>query len=211
MTLFLAILAVLVFLVLERHVNKPKTTRVFAKRYIHTGHTWAKMTDDGEIFVGIDEFAADVIGTIDSVKLPRYLKSLRQGQSAFEIRRGNRKIVLVSPISGWVVEKNQMLTADPALVTTSPLHDGWLVKLRPRRFATERSNLLSGKWVHYWLEITKAHLVRFFSTNPVLTAQDGGEIINNLACSCSDTEWETMTREFFLTDVTTKHMKEIQQ
>ena len=67
------------------------------------------------------------------------------------------------------------------------------------------------KWVHYWQDMTKTHLVRFFSTSPVFTAQDGGEIIKDLADSCSDIEWEAMTREFFSSETTTKHAKEILQ
>jgi glycine cleavage system H protein len=211
MTLLLTILAVIVLLILEKQLHKPKEAAVFAKRYVHPGHMWAKMTDDGEVLVGIDEFTASIIGTVDNVKLPRYLKSLRQGQSAFEIRHGGRKITLVSPISGWVIEKNQMLSGNPALAATSPLQEGWLVKVHPRRFATEQTSLFTGKWVHYWQDMTKTHLVRFFSTSPVFTAQDGGEIIKDLADSCSDIEWEAMTREFFSSETTTKHAKEILQ
>jgi glycine cleavage system H protein len=211
MSSLLAILAVLVLLIVEKIWPRKKKAPVFARRYFHPGHTWAQVDEAGEALVGIDDFAAGVLGTIDSVTLPRYLKVLRQGEPAFELSTGNRKVRLLSPISGAVIEKNEMVLQNPSLVLTSPLQDGWLLKVHPRRHAaSELRNLISGKLVPDWLDVTRAHLVRFFSSHPILTAQDGGTLTKDLAARCSDSEWDALTREFFLSPQS-YHAKETRQ
>ena len=174
---------------------------VFVKRYMHPGHTWVRETPDGEVIVGIDEFAASLIGFVDGIELPRMLKRVRQGEVAMSVRHGSRSVPLISPVTGRVVGKNEMVIRQPSLVGDSPYGNGWLLRIRPRRLDAQLRNLLSGKAAHEWLDAARSRLAGFFSATPALMYQDGGTMLDNLGDRCSDEEWERLVNTFFLTDV----------
>lgn len=171
--------------------------RVIVPRYVHPGHGWARRSADGYVQIGIDEFAQGVIGSIDSVELPRLLHRVRQGEVALRIRHGERMVPVLSPVSGWVVEKNEMVMHNPSLVNTSPQADGWLFKVRPLRFASEAHNLMTGRAASQWLELARARLAGLFAGTPALLFQDGGFMLDNLSDRCSDEEWARVVSEIF--------------
>jgi glycine cleavage system H protein len=182
------------------HVESP----VIVKRYIHPGHTWVRETEDGDVLVGIDDFAQSLIGTVDALSLPRLLRSVEQGKVAWTVRHGSREVPMVCPVSGRVVEKNEMVSSDPTLVNSSPYGDGWLIRVRPRRLPAQLNNLITGKSAQKWLDGARAELARFFSGTPALMYQDGGVMLTNIADRCSDEEWKRLVSEFFLVDENTK-------
>ncbi len=179
-------------------------TPVIVKRYIHPGHAWVRETEDGDVLVGIDDFAQSLIGTIDALELPRLLRKVEQGKVAWKIRHGSRTVPIVCPVSGRVIEKNEMVLAHPALVNSSPYGDGWLIRVKPRRLPAQLHNLITGKSAQQWLDGARAQLARFFSGTPALMYQDGGVMLTDLADRCSDEEWENLVGEFFLVDQDTK-------
>lgn len=202
MSLVLAIATAMVLILwgVLRKTQPAVPKPVFVRRFIHPGHTWMKETEDGDVLVGMDEFAVNLIGTIDDVTLPRLLKKVKQGEPAWYVRHNNRIVPLVSPVTGRVIEKNEMVRHHPQIVNTSPYTDGWLLRIRPRKMQAQLNNLFAGRAAHHWLEQARARLVALFSEGPVLMYQDGGELLRNFADRLSDEEWKQVAREFLLTD-----------
>ena len=175
-------------------------TPVLIKRYIHPGHAWVRETEDGDVLVGIDDFAQSLIGAVEGVKLPRLLSRVRQGSCAWHLTHGSKTVPMLSPVTGRVIEKNEMVLHNPSLVNSSPYADGWLIRVRPRKLPGQLHNLLTGKAAHQWTDVVRAQLGRFFSGTPALMFQDGGVLVNNLADRCSDDEWRRLVKEFFLAE-----------
>jgi len=194
-----AVILIIIGLLRPRQARKP-VEQVIVRRYVHPGHGWLRMTEDGDVLVGMDDFAQSVIGSIDTVRLPRLLKHVEQGGMAWEVVHGNRKLKMVSPVTGWVIEKNEMVLTNPSLVNTCPYGDGWLFRVRPSKLAPQLLNLLTGKTVHEWQDKVRVELSGFFSATPALMYQDGGVMVANLSERCSDEEWKKVTKEFFLTE-----------
>ena len=199
----LTMLAVVLLVGFLSRKRKPKTdaTRVLVRRYLHPGHAWVRETEDGDVLVGVDDFAQSVFGSVEDVELPRLLRKVEQGEVAWRLRHGARVLPILSPVSGRVIEKNEMVTMNPGLVNSSPLGDGWLLRVRPARLEAHTHNLLTGKAMEHWLDATRAELGRFFSGVPALMYQDGGIMIDGLADRCSDEEWARLVDKFFLVDV----------
>lgn len=183
---------------LRRKRSKARPMPVLARRYVHQGHTWMRVTEDGEVVVGMDDFAQSLIGTIDGVKLPRLLKSVEQGGVAWHVWHGHRHVAMVSPVSGRVIEKNEMLLRNPSLINDSPYGDGWLFKIHPRKLVPQLHNLFTGRWAQALQDLAKRQLNQLFSHSPALMYQDGGVITKNLMDRCSEEEWDVVTKEFFL-------------
>lgn len=203
MSAILALLTAIViisFTMIRSRKPKKVAEPVLVKRYVHPGHGWIRMTNDGYAVVGMDDFSQSLLGKVNQVKLPHLLKRLDQGSAAWEVWHGNRLLKMVSPVSGWVVEKNEAVLRDPTLINQSPYGDGWLFKVKPVKLSAQLHNLLTGRSVHQWQDGVAAQIRRFFSATPALTMQDGGLILGDLADHCSDEEWNALTNEFFLTD-----------
>ncbi len=201
MSILIGLIAALVFISFEFLRKKRKSDipqPVIVKRYVHPGHSWMRMTDDGDVLVGIDDFAQSLIGTIDTVDLPRLLRRVEQGSIGWRLRHGIRTIPILSPISGRVIEKNEMVLHNPQLVNTSPYGEGWLLRIRPTQLKSQMNNLFTGKASQQWLEQAKTQLVRFFSATPALMYQDGGFIVKDLSDRISDEEWRVLAGEIFL-------------
>jgi glycine cleavage system H protein len=210
MSVILALTALLVLILVDqiRRSRQPRAAEapVLVKRYVHPGHAWARETGEGDVLVGIDDFAQSILGSVDRVELPRLLRRVKQGTVAWRIGHGTRVIPIVSPVSGRVIEKNEMVLRDPSLVNAAPYGDGWLIRVRPRKLSDQLHNLLTGRPAQQWLDAARARLGRFFSGTPALMYQDGGVLVRDLAERCSDDEWSRLVNEFFLVDEhTTKY------
>ncbi len=206
MSVILAVLAAAILVaygIIRGRKRIQATEEVIVRRYIHPGHAWLRITPDGDVLVGIDDFAQSLIGTIEDVRLPRHFRRLEQGAPAMQVVHGKRTVTFVSPVTGRVVGKNEMVLQNPTLVNTAPYGDGWVLRIRPRRIVLQLHNLLTGKSAQRWQDTVRAQLAGLFAATPALMYQDGGELLKDLADRCSDDEWTKVTRMFFMTDEST--------
>ncbi|MEU3606359.1 glycine cleavage system protein GcvH [Streptomyces sp. NPDC035033] len=93
-------------------------------------HEWLSAVEDGVATVGITEHAANALGDIVFVQLPAVGDTVTEGESCGELESTKSVSELYAPVSGEVVEANQDVVDDPALVNTAPFEGGWLFKVR---------------------------------------------------------------------------------
>jgi len=91
-------------------------------------HEWVAV--DGSVAtIGITDFAADALGDIVFVELPEVGTELTRGDVFGEAESTKSVSELYAPVTGTVVEVNDAVVDDPALVNTSPFEEAWLVKV----------------------------------------------------------------------------------
>ncbi|GAA1076227.1 MULTISPECIES: glycine cleavage system protein GcvH [Kitasatospora] len=93
-------------------------------------HEWLTAAVDGVSTIGITAHAADALGDIVYVQLPEVGDSVTAGETCGELESTKSVSDLFSPVTGEVVEVNQAVLDDNALVNSSPFEDGWLFKVR---------------------------------------------------------------------------------
>ena len=92
-------------------------------------HEWLKL--EGDIAtVGITEHAATLLGDVVFVQLPEVGATLAKGDSAAVVESVKAASEVYAPIAGEVVEVNQAIVDDPAVVNADPQGAGWFFKLR---------------------------------------------------------------------------------
>lgn len=92
-------------------------------------HEWLVL--DGDIAtIGITDFAATQLGDLVFIELPKIGTVLRKGSAAAVVESVKAASEVYAPLSGEVVEINEAVTKDPALVNTNPLNAGWLYKMK---------------------------------------------------------------------------------
>ncbi|MFB6805792.1 glycine cleavage system protein GcvH [Streptomyces sp. NPDC056387] len=105
-------------------------------------HEWLSDAEDGVATVGITEFAANALGDVVYAQLPAVGDTVTAGDTCGELESTKSVSDLYSPVTGEVVEANQDVVDDPALVNTAPFEGGWLFKVR---IAEEPADLLSAE------------------------------------------------------------------
>ena len=165
----------------------------------HSGHSWA-LTERKQIHrIGIDEFAACLAGTIDKIELPKPGQWLRQGQKAWSLQRSGAQAEMVSPVEGEVLQINEEVLHNPALLSSDPYGKGWLMTVHVPDEENTFRNLLPSRMVPLWMRNAAESLYAMQPQLAGITAADGGRPSADLADSMANEDWEKMTREFFLT------------
>jgi glycine cleavage system H protein len=92
-------------------------------------HEWVAL--EGDIAtVGITDYAADKLGDVVFVELPDAGSAVIAATVVGEIESTKSVGELYAPLTGEVVEANDAVVDDPALVNSDPFGAGWLIKLR---------------------------------------------------------------------------------
>ena len=92
-------------------------------------HEWIRL--DGEVAtVGITDYAQKQLGDVVFVELPEVGRNVVAGKEAAVVESVKAASEVYAPVAGGVVEVNEALADDPALVNRDPQGEGWFVKLR---------------------------------------------------------------------------------
>lgn len=92
-------------------------------------HEWVLLEGDVAT-VGITRYAADALGEIVYVDLPKVGSSTAHMKICGEIESTKSVGELYAPMDGEVVEANKSLEASPDIVNADPYGEGWLIKIR---------------------------------------------------------------------------------
>lgn len=99
------------------------------RRYAAT-HEWHK--PDGDLVtIGISRFAVDELTDITFLDVPDRQRTLARGDRFGEIESVKATSELYSGIDGTIVEVNQAVLDNPALINEDPYDKGWIIKVRP--------------------------------------------------------------------------------
>lgn len=97
-------------------------------RYFTAEHEWIEIDGDTAT-VGITDYAQGQLGDIVFVEVPDEGAQLTKGGDAAVVESVKAASDVYSPVTGTVIEGNQQLEEDPALVNTAPEGEGWFFKL----------------------------------------------------------------------------------
>jgi glycine cleavage system H protein len=88
-------------------------------------HEWVRIEGDTAV-VGITQFAADALGDVVYVDLPKAGSTIAAGAIVGEAESTKSVGELFAPVSGEIIEANQAVIDSPELVNSDPYGAGWL-------------------------------------------------------------------------------------
>lgn len=92
-------------------------------------HDWVRVEDADAVF-GITWFAQDALGEIVYVELPDAGASVNAGEPYGELESVKAVSDVFAPLSGEVIERNELLQDEPQHVNEDPYGEGWLIRVR---------------------------------------------------------------------------------
>jgi glycine cleavage system H protein len=165
---------------------------------LHPGHAWAKTVADGEVLVGIDDFARAAIGRIHDVDLPRPGAIVRQGDRAWTLRGAAGPLPMISPVDGMVIATNPK--ARIGSVESDPYGEGWLLRVQAPQFKRNARQLLSGSAARAWMDDVAQRLRRMIAPDLGPALADGGVPVAGIAGEVGPEAWRQIASEFFFVE-----------
>ena len=92
-------------------------------------HEWL-MADGDVVVVGITEYASTQLGDVVFVELPETETQVSKGDEVCVVESVKAASDILAPLDGEIVEVNEKLVDNPALVNEDPMGDAWFFKLK---------------------------------------------------------------------------------
>jgi glycine cleavage system H protein len=118
--------------------------------YFTKEHEWIRV-EGNSATVGISNHAQEALGDIVFVEVPESGRELRKGEEAAVVESVKAASDVYSPISGSVIEGNQAIADDPALVNSDPEGAGWFFKIEVKD-ASELQGLMDEGAYREWVK-----------------------------------------------------------
>ena len=94
-------------------------------------HEWVRVEADGSATIGISDHAQDLLGDIVFVELPEIGAQMSAEDEVAIVESVKAASDVYSPISGEIIEVNEVLLDNPEIIYESTYHEGWFYKLQP--------------------------------------------------------------------------------
>ena len=92
-------------------------------------HEWIKVEGDNAI-IGITKHATEMLGDIVFVEVPEKGKQVESNGQTAIVESNKAASDVYSPLSGEIIESNQLIVDDPSKVNADPEGDGWFFKIK---------------------------------------------------------------------------------
>ncbi|MGA2027001.1 MAG: glycine cleavage system protein H [Syntrophobacteraceae bacterium] len=214
----IALLGMVGFIAFWHVLNRPGVrletvrgmVRTFAERFagfiapadvmFHPGHAWARLEGIDTVTVGMDDFAAKLLGSADSISLPKLGSRVKQGSLGWGFKADSRVIHMLSPVEGEVVAVNYAVARSPGAAFEDPYGSGWLFRVKSNNLTCNLKNMIPRGIVGDWFENVRQSLAgRGLAPALAPLCADGGEPIRGIAKAVDPEGWDDLAREFFLT------------
>jgi glycine cleavage system H protein len=157
-------------------------------------HAWVKRLWGRNVRVGLDDVARRILSGASSITLAPVGTRVRRGELCAEVRCGDRRVVIPSPVEGIVLERNRALSNEPSLFEREPYGDGWMLRIEVEGPPPDETH--RGADSRRWLRDESLRLTRFFETKLGMAAADGGTLTHPAPALLEDEAWREAVRTF---------------
>ena len=112
----------------------------------HPGHTWVMREAGEDTRVGLDSFAANLLGKVEQIDVVGTNRWVRQGQKIMTVKSGDVLVEMLSPIEGVITTLNRDVIDDPTLATRDPYKDGGSQWSSRRTLSSTAKTWCKGPW-----------------------------------------------------------------
>jgi glycine cleavage system H protein len=104
-------------------------------------HTWAQVTPEGNIRVGISDYAQRHLKGIARILTEPVGKEIERMEPFGVAETWMFMFDLYAPVSGKIVKVNEKLKNEPNIVNEDPYNEGWIVEIKPNNSLTLEQEL----------------------------------------------------------------------
>ena len=104
-------------------------------------HTWAQITPEGNIRVGLSDYAQRHLKGLAHISTETVGKEVKKMEPLGVAETWMFMFDLYAPVSGKIVKVNDALKNEPYLINEDPYNEGWIVEIKPNNSLTLEQEL----------------------------------------------------------------------
>jgi glycine cleavage system H protein len=143
-------------------VEKRKELLARPEQLLYTPkHTWAQITPEGNIRIGISDYAQKHLKGLAHILTENVGKEVEKMTPFGVAETWMFMFDLYAPISGKIAKVNENLNNNPHIVNEDPYGDGWIAEIRPSNsliLEEELKNLLGSREYNKWVSKLEGRL-----------------------------------------------------
>jgi len=124
-------------------------------------HTWAQITPEGNIRIGLSDYAAKHLKGIAHVMTESLGKDVNKMEPIGVVETWMFMFDIYAPVSGKIVKINEDLKSEPQLINEDPYGKGWILEIKPKNsmvLEEELNDLLSAREYNKWVSKLEGRL-----------------------------------------------------
>jgi glycine cleavage system H protein len=124
-------------------------------------HTWAQITPEGNIRVGVSDYAQRHLKGIAHIMADAVGKGISKMEPLGVAETWMFMFDLYAPVSGKIVKINENLKNNPSVINEDPYGEGWIAEIKPNNSLTleqELKSLLGAREYNKWVEKLEGRL-----------------------------------------------------
>lgn len=127
--------------------------------YYDKQHGWAKV-EGNLVTQGMTDYGQALAGEIIYAEVPRTGRDVEQGKPFMSMESGKWVGRIQAIVSGRIIEANEELEWESALINESPYDRGWLVKIEASNLEADLKNLMRASDPAY-VEYVKSEIEKY--------------------------------------------------
>lgn len=143
-------------------VEKRKEYLAVPEQLLYTPkHTWAQITPEGNIRVGISDYAQRHLKGIAHIHTEPVGTEIKKMEPFGVTETWMFMFDLYAPVGGKIVKVNQDLKNEPYLINEDPYKEGWIIEIKPKNSLTleqELKDMLSSRQYNQWVSKLEGRL-----------------------------------------------------
>ncbi|MEM2917377.1 MAG: glycine cleavage system protein GcvH [Candidatus Bathyarchaeia archaeon] len=143
-------------------IEKRKELLTIPEQMLYTPkHTWAQITPEGNIRVGVSDYAQRHLKGIARVLTEPVGKEINKMEPFGVAETWMFMFDLYAPVSGKIVKVNENLNNEPHLINEDPYNKGWIVEIKPKNslvLEQELKSLLGAREYNRWVSKLEGRL-----------------------------------------------------
>jgi len=143
-------------------VEKRKELLSIPEQLLYTPkHTWAQITPEGNIRVGLSDYAQRHLKGIAHIMTEPTGKEVNRMEPFGVAETWMFMFDLYAPVSGKIVKINGNLKDEPHIINEDPYGEGWIVEIEPKTSLTleeELKSLLGSREYNKWVDKLEGRL-----------------------------------------------------
>ncbi len=181
-----------------------KALRIPQGVFFSNNHTWTHLEKAGVAKVGIDDLLLHLTGEVKVKKFKVPGDIVQKGDFLIDIESKGNSLKITSPISGEIIDNNELLLEHPNLLNDDPYIKGWMYKIKPSKWIAETNSFYlaeeatnwSSKEIERFKDFLASSVERYTSDPSHLVLQDGGELIDHPLSDLPNEVWQDFQHRF---------------
>lgn len=167
-------------------------------------HVWTHLEPSGSASLGLDDLLMHITGVVELRNFRKPGERVKKGDLIAQLAQDGKQLEIISPLSGEIMDVNDIIKSEPAILNEDPYKKGWLYKVKPDNWKEETTQYVMAGEARAWAEDELGRFRDFVAHSlekhspeaSVVILQEGGELTDYPLAGMPSGVWDDFQDAF---------------